>query len=63
MKFSKRKNVFVKNMFDRFPVFFFYGTVTPDINTITHGPWADQPTDFIMHKTQNSLKLKKFEKM
>ena len=22
------------------------------INTITHGPWADQPTDFIMPTTQ-----------
>jgi len=32
------------------------------MNTITHGLWADQPTDFRMPKTQNSLKLKKFEK-
>ena len=28
--------------------------VFPHLNTITHGPWAYQPTDFTMPKTQNS---------
>jgi len=32
-------------------------------NTITHGPWTDQPTDFIMPKTQNSLKFKNMIKI
>ena len=27
--------------------------VEPQFNTITHGLWADQPTDFIMPKTGN----------
>ena len=33
------------------------------INTFTHGPWADQPTDFILPKTQNSLKFKNLKKI
>jgi hypothetical protein len=32
-------------------------------NTITHCLWADQPTDFIMPKTQHSLKFKNLKKI
>ena len=32
------------------------------LNTITHAPWANQPTNFRMPKTQKLLKLKNFEK-
>jgi len=31
--------------------------------TITHGPWANQPTDFRMPKTQNFGSLKNLKKI